>query len=132
MTVHVPTVGRTLKALSHAFPNDVVFIEVNGIPMVPYGPHSYRGDHEQLAFQMEPGVMTVAEFRILLEGVIGRSFRGWKGNEYVMTEDTLINIAEWGDTGKLLGDRVSEYDRTTGVTTYRFIMSDENEEDFPY
>lgn len=133
MSVYFPTVGRVLNAFEHAFPNDIVYVDVDGAPMALHHPHSYRGSFDELAFSVKPGTMTVGELRELLEGVLGQSFEGWKGGQYVMGHATPIHVADVGETGKPLGLRVSEYDRATGITTYRFIMhNDDEDEYYPY
>lgn len=76
----------------------------NGDLVLPYGiehPHSYRGYYERLAFELDrEQPSTIDDWLALLRSVDGRTFQGWKGGEYVMGLDSLVYIANEGDTGE--------------------------------
>lgn len=66
----------------------------------PDGVHSYRGFYEQLAigYSYESGKeVKVAELLKELQGAIGKTFHGYKGGEYVMTECTPVWCANHGE-----------------------------------
>src|SRR5690606_36368854 len=61
-------------------------------------PHSYRGYYEDLAF--EPCCeVTVAHMLETARKALDQTFEGYKGGDYVMTEDTPCWLAEYGSTG---------------------------------
>lgn len=60
---------------------------------------SYRGYYSDFAF--EPGSTTVEELQAYIEGeVIGKTFTGYKGGDYVMDENTTVWCAGYGSCGK--------------------------------
>ena len=60
-------------------------------------PDSYRGWYERVAF--EPvGPTTVGEMLTHARSAVGATFEGWKGGRYTMDVDTVVHIAERGET----------------------------------
>lgn len=66
-----------------------------------YNPHSYRGYYDQLAFT-PCGLMTAGDILEFASGAIGRRFEGYKGGSYLMSADTPVWLAAWGDEGEEL------------------------------
>lgn len=66
------------------------------------GAHSYRGYYDELAFSLGDDV-TVGEMLAVARSCVGKTFRGWKGGDFKMTEDTDCWIAEDGCSGESLG-----------------------------
>jgi len=67
---------------------------------VPYGfgePNSYRGYYEDCAFTPRENV-TFGEMLNHAKSALGKTFIGYKGGEYKMTEYTDCWIAEYGST----------------------------------
>lgn len=72
-----------------------------------YGPgdfRSYRGYYDHVALiGTSPESQTVAELLAKSKSALGRSFGGWKGGDYVMTESTPLwwasDAGECHDTG---------------------------------
>jgi len=67
-------------------------------------PHSYRGYYEELAFEPCVSDRTIGE---LLDDAVyanGTTFRGWKGGNFLMTEDTTVWISFNGSNGQPLTD----------------------------
>lgn len=63
-------------------------------------PHSYRGYYEDLAFEKNGGLITVAELlEILNTRCIGQTFTGYKGGDFYMDANTPIWIAGYGSCG---------------------------------
>lgn len=60
-------------------------------------PHSYRGFYEDLAFEPKENV-TIRHMLNEAKSALGKTFRGWKGGEYEMTERTVCWIAHEGRT----------------------------------
>ena len=69
------------------------------------GTHSYRGYYECLAFGLASDV-EVDEMLSSSCGAIGKTFTGWKGGEYRMTEATECYLADAGTTGWPLNAKV--------------------------
>lgn len=66
---------------------------------------SYRGYYERLA--IEPGLGAEAgELFDHLARKLGTYMTGYKGGEFEIHGDTLVHVARWGDTGKMLVDIV--------------------------
>lgn len=60
---------------------------------------SYRGYYTD--FALYPGNTTVEELQVYLEdSILGKTFEGYKGGDYVMDEDTPIWCADYGNCGK--------------------------------
>lgn len=70
-------------------------------------PHSYRGYYEELALERSGKDGTVGELISLLESCLGRTFTGYKGGNFTMTKDSIVNIAYYGRTGGEITDVVS-------------------------
>lgn len=68
-------------------------------------PHSYRGYYSDLAFDpatvdAKAGATTVGFLLgALKDNCMGRTFEGYKGGDFAMTENTPLWIAEYGRSG---------------------------------
>lgn len=93
-----------LISLLERMPQDMVVASGFG------SPHSYRGFYEQLAFEPEKNV-TVASMLAHAKSALGRTFQGYKGGDFVMYENALCHVVQYGccsfdgdpDPGALLG-----------------------------
>ena len=68
--------------------------------LVPDGLDSYRGYYNELAIgymDMTHETITVPIFIQELEAAVGKTFYGYKGGEYVMTENTPLWVSKYGD-----------------------------------
>jgi hypothetical protein len=65
-------------------------------------PHSYRGYYQDLAFEPASNT-TVGAMLTAAKDSLGRTFTGYKGGDYTMSEYTDIWLAEWGSTGEGIG-----------------------------
>ena len=68
---------------------------------VPHGfgePQSYRGYYEDLAFEPVADT-TVGAMLDAAESALGKTFTGYKGGEFKMTECTDCWLAEYGSSG---------------------------------
>lgn len=63
------------------------------------GPHSYRGEYNQLAFNSERTPITAREQLEILNCVLGATYPGWKRGSFVMGLNTLTNCARPGYIG---------------------------------
>ncbi len=63
----------------------------------PFGPHSYRGHYSDLALDSQNKPITVSELLKLLKPLVGKKLVGYKGGEYLMTNDTPLWVAEYGE-----------------------------------
>ncbi len=58
---------------------------------------SYRGFYDHYAFEIVPFKRTVGDFLVDLNDVIiGKVYEGYKGGNYIMTEDTPLWISDYG------------------------------------
>lgn len=66
---------------------------------------SYRGYYSELCVAPSVGrEMSACEFSNVLADQIGKTYEGYKGGEYMMTEDTELYLAKYGRTGeKIVG-----------------------------
>lgn len=69
--------------------------------LVPDGLDSYRGYYNELAigyaYEDYQNQITVPMFIQELEAAVGQMFYGYKGGEYVMTENTPLWVSKYGD-----------------------------------
>ena len=81
----------------------------------PCGLTSFRGYYEDLALDYAEGCepMKVGRLLSLFENALGQTFTGYKGGDFAMDNTTLVWVAPYGDTGRMLTDIKSE----EGVTT---------------
>lgn len=75
-------------------------------------PMSYRGSYDELAFEPVKNT-TVGEMLVHARSALGKTFEGYKGGDYTMSEYTPCWIAEYGCTsddrlGPLLLDLMLE------------------------
>jgi len=67
----------------------------------PTGVESYRGYNDQLAIKYEQaeevGHTKLSEFKKMLTDAIGKSFKGYKGGDYTMRENTETWVANHGE-----------------------------------
>lgn len=107
------TVGQLLHRLE-GYAEDCP-IQVRGAsPWLNGKMTSYRGYYEDLALEpsnTDQGHNTVGALRDLLTQGIGQIMHGYKGGEYPITEQTLLWVAAYGETGQMLLD-VVEIDGT--------------------
>lgn len=74
------------------------------VPMGLGKPHSWRGSYDELSFEPVKDT-TVGEMLADARSAVGKTFIGWKGGEYTMTEFTRINVdfrGKWSDGSQLL------------------------------
>ena len=84
--------GDLIKWLSSQYPNKKV---INGFGE----PMSWRGDYCQLAFAPEKET-TIKDMLDNALSALGETFRGYKGGEFVMNNDSEVYIANYGETGE--------------------------------
>lgn len=99
------TLGTAINRLSlevDDFPDKIVEIGWDGA-------FSYRGDYSELALNPAPKVK-VADMLRVLQDALGKTFQGWKGGEYTMTEYTEVYLCEEGcTTSNQLGPLLLEF-----------------------
>lgn len=89
--------GQLIRALKQCPPDDLIRFDFGGcVPTVCF---SYRGYYSDLAIGFDQeGNLSVVEFVPILEAAVGKSFPGWKGGDYYMTDDSRVWVASPGDT----------------------------------
>jgi hypothetical protein len=62
---------------------------------------SWRGAYEELALDinLEGEPLKVTEFYNLLKSCIGKKFTGYKGGEFIMSKNTPVWVANYGNSG---------------------------------
>lgn len=88
------TLGGLISALERVHPEARVLIDKGFSPGTP---DSYRGYYHDLAFAVTPERVTAGEFlKKLKDEVLGKSFEGYKGGDFVMGSGTPLWISEYG------------------------------------
>jgi len=95
------TLKELIETLEKADPNKVV-------PLGFRRPHSYRGYYTDLAFAPAKNI-TVGEMLACAQSALGKTFDGYKGGEYTMSEYTTVWLAEWGCCGEGIGPVLLAY-----------------------
>ena len=96
------TIGELISALKRK--DQDASIRFDWIYTIPSGGvHSYRGYYEDLAigygkanYKDDPKVADVVRW---LGDALGKTFQGYKGGEYTMSENTAVWVADYGETG---------------------------------
>lgn len=94
------TLGELITALKRKDPERPVYFDF--VHFQPKGIHSYRGYYDQLAigYNNEAGYnMRVSELLPLLRDALGATFQGYKGGDYVMSENTPVWVANYNEAG---------------------------------
>lgn len=62
---------------------------------------SWRGIYAELALNYGDGIndMTLEKFLKLLKDAVGETFTGYNGGDYIMTRDTPVWVANYGQSG---------------------------------
>lgn len=107
------TLGGLIKFLESAPSHALVFLDdTNKSPGRLY---SYRGYYEDLAFA-EVGSAPTAELLLeICKDALGKTFTGYKGGDFVMTEDTPLWVSEYGAVS---GIAIVGVDLNEGITLH--------------
>ena len=65
----------------------------------PFNPDSYRGYYSDLALESSINKITATELLEILEEANGKIYKGYKGGDYTMTDDTPLWNSKYGCTG---------------------------------
>lgn len=117
--VRIFNLGALIADLSLVTPTSPVIIE-GTYGKSPSYPHSYRGYHEDLAFEPSGDTITASEFLVMIGSTLG-SMPGYKGGEYDVNMRTTVWIAEHSHTGARIID--TAFDEETN--TLSLIVGDE-------
>ena len=66
----------------------------NGI--APGNPESYRGYYSDLAFEPSSDPVSAADLLAICRGALGQTFEGYKGGDFVMSDDTPLWLSDYG------------------------------------
>jgi len=78
----------------------------------PCEPHSYRGYYDQLALERSDSKRTVSEVLEILEEATGKTYTGYKGGDFRMTDYTMVWGSSYGtSSGIAIVDVVKENDK---------------------
>ena len=74
-----------------------VMVEYDFCDFCPSGLHSWRGIYAELALgYASKENISVAELLKLCEDAVGKTFEGYKGGEFVMSENTEVHVDNYG------------------------------------
>lgn len=93
------TLGKAISMLETVEPSRLVEFDKGGSPS---DAHSYRGYYSDLAFEPVSGVITASAFLAELKDSLGRSFEGYKGGDFPMTDTTPLWAAQYGSCGRAI------------------------------
>ena|SRR5690349_15752338 len=91
------SLGEIITTLRRKEPEKTVTYDF--VHFRPQGIHSYRGYYEQLAIGYGHDDITVADLLALCERAVGKTFTGYKGGDYVMSENTPVWVANHNEAG---------------------------------
>ena len=113
----IRTLGEVILLLKVAPPTDLVKLDFTDDVNL-HGLDSYRGYYEDLSLEYgcEGSAMTVAHLLKIFEDAVGKTYQGYKGGDFTMSTKTLVWVAPYGDTGRMLTDIKSENGITTIIT----------------
>ena len=98
----IKTLGETILMLE-AQPSDNL-IKIDFTTGNPNGVGSYRGYYEDLAihYDNQKPPINVKVLLRWLRNAVGGIFSGYKGGDFTMNTKTIVWVAEYGSTGKML------------------------------
>jgi hypothetical protein len=64
--------------------------------------HSYRGFYDQLAFRPQSNV-SIGDMLAEARSAVGTVYSGYKGGEFLMSRDTTVWLAQYGNLGEEIG-----------------------------
>jgi hypothetical protein len=92
------TLGALIKTLEAAPADLLVKFSGGGSPSEA---HSYRGYYSDLAFERGPDLMAADVLR-QCRAALGAEFEGYKGGDFVMSEDTPLWCSSYGSCGEAI------------------------------
>ncbi len=78
------------------------------VPLGFYHPHSYRGFYDELAFEPLENT-TVGAMLEAARSAVGKTYEGYKGGDYTMSEYTEVYLAHYGCCGEGIGEHLLRY-----------------------
>lgn len=108
------TLGEVIDALKRSEPDATVHFDF--CYTAPTTVASYRGYYDDLALGWQPATYDdesktywplVATILERLQSAVGKRFEGWKGGFYLMDTDTMLWVANPGETSGTSISRVS-------------------------
>jgi hypothetical protein len=90
-----------IAALMKADPEQIV-------PLGFCGPHSYRGDYSDVAFEPRRNI-SIAEMLAAAREALGSTYQGYKGGDFKMTKNTECWLAYYGECGESIGPVLLAY-----------------------
>jgi hypothetical protein len=94
------TLGKAIEILKTIDPSFTIMSDFNG--QGPCSPHSYRGYYSDLSIDIQDDIALVGDFLKELEKSYGKTFTGYKGGDFLMTKDTPLWCAPYGNTGRAI------------------------------
>ena len=100
------TLGRLIDQLTDMPQDEPIYFDFGRLR--PGGLMSYRGLYERLALGFDgENEVKVSDLLAECRTAIGKTFTGYKGGDYVMDRDTLVHVANYGNTSETQIVRIS-------------------------
>lgn len=112
----IRTLGEVILLLKAQPPDNVIMLDFTA--GIPSHLDSYRGYYDDLALDYTElrDPITVKELLETFEGADGSTYLGYKGGGFKMHRKTLVWVAPYGETGRMLVDIQSKGNVTTIIT----------------
>ena len=112
----IKTLGEVILLLKAQPLSNIVKLDFSG--KNPSHLESYRGYYEDLSldYSSNEKPITVKQLLEMFEDADGSTYTGYKGGEFTMHRKTLVWVAPYGDTGRMLVDIQSKKGITTIIT----------------
>lgn len=109
------TLGELIKGLedianTFSFDTENIFIK-EGFTEA----YSYRGSYDELAFKPAYDLVSLSIMLNIAKEAIGKTFRGYKGGDFVMDEWTPVHLAYWGELGESINSFTIRYWKETCI-----------------
>jgi len=108
------TLGKAIEVIKDADKTLPVMFDCNN--SYPGMPHSYRGFYSDLAFEWSTVGITAEFFLANLTTALGKTYVGYKGGDFTMTDDTPLWASDEGACGRAIMSATIEEDKVLLIT----------------
>ena len=107
----IKTLGEVILLLEGQPQSNIIKVDINGDNPTHFD--SYRGYYRFLSIDYGEKPATVAELLAKAKQADGQEFTGYKGGDFLMSRKTLVFVAPYGMTGRMLVNITSKGNVTT-------------------
>ena len=117
------TLGKFIELLEEVPAENTIMFDML-LDLVPTTMHSDRGSYDEIGigYDLNDNIMerpTVSKLLAHCKQSLGKTFTGYKGGDYPVTKERLMNMSNYGSTGRA----ITGIERYSGMTT---ILTEEN------